>query len=112
MSIKKDGKTDFRSISSNYHIQTLENGSLVIKEVDENDAGHYLCEAENGVGSVLSKMVHLAVHIHAHFKSNFQVVRIKKSNPMNISCESFGEKPIYIKWLKDRTELDVINNRR
>lgn len=84
----------------------------MIREVDENDGGHYLCEAENGVGSVLSKMVHLAVHIQAHFEKDFQVIRVKKSNPMNISCESFGEKPIFIKWLKDRSELDISNNRR
>ncbi|XP_074602199.1 cell adhesion molecule Dscam1-like isoform X2 [Brevipalpus obovatus] len=107
-----EGKSDFRSISSNYHIQTLENGSLVIRETLESDSGHFSCEAENGVGSVLSKMVRLSVHVQAHFKSNFQVIRIRKGNPMNISCEAFGEKPIYLKWLKDRIEIDALTNRR
>ncbi|RWS18961.1 Down syndrome cell adhesion molecule-like protein, partial [Leptotrombidium deliense] len=38
---------EFKSISSNYHIQTLENGSLTIKEAAESDAGFYICEAGN-----------------------------------------------------------------
>lgn len=107
-----EGKSDFKSVSSNYHIQTLENGSLTIKEADVADSAYYLCEAENGVGSVLSKVVLLTVHIQAHFKSTFQVIRVKLGDPVNVSCEAIGEKPINIKWLKERTEIDFLSDRR
>ncbi|GFY47704.1 down syndrome cell adhesion molecule [Trichonephila inaurata madagascariensis] len=53
---------NFKSIISNYHIQTLENGSLSIKDLTEEDRGHYLCEAANGVGADLSTVVKLSVH--------------------------------------------------
>uniref|UniRef100_T1K8A2 Down syndrome cell adhesion molecule n=1 Tax=Tetranychus urticae TaxID=32264 RepID=T1K8A2_TETUR len=110
--ISTEGKSDFKSVSSNYHIQTLENGSLTIKETDKPDSAYYLCEAENGIGSVLSKVVSLTVHIQAHFKSTFQVMRVKIGEMVNISCEAFGEKPINIKWLKERTEIDFLSDRR
>mgnify|MGYP002715457790 CR=1 FL=1 len=52
----------FRTVISNSHIHTLENGSLTIREVSEEDEGEYMCQANNGVGSGLSKVVRLNVH--------------------------------------------------
>ena len=43
------GKTEFHP-----------NGSLVIREVEQGDEGHYRCEVQNGVGE-LSKTVRLDV---------------------------------------------------
>lgn len=47
---------------SGSHIQTLVNGSLVIRDVEQEDDGRYMCEASNGVGSPLSTVVKLTVH--------------------------------------------------
>jgi hypothetical protein len=52
----------FRTVISNSHMHTLENGSLTIKEISEEDSGVYLCQANNGVGTGLSKVVTLKVH--------------------------------------------------
>jgi Down syndrome cell adhesion protein len=101
-------RSDFKPISSNFHIQTLENGSLTIKEVTEKDRASYLCEAGNGVGAELSMVVKLSVHVRAHFKSNFQVIRVSRGKPLTVSCEAFGEKPLHIKWTKDSgAEIDI-----
>lgn len=52
----------FRTVVSNSHMHTLENGSLMIRDVSEEDSGIYLCQANNGVGSGLSKVITLKVH--------------------------------------------------
>lgn len=98
--------TEFKPISSNYHIQALENGSLTIKEVMEKDAGAYLCEAGNGVGADLSVVVRLQVHVKAHFKNNFQMIRVVRGKALKIPCDAYGKKPLHIKWSKDGMEID------
>lgn len=49
-------------IISNANIQILENGSLSIREVSREDAGPYMCQAVNGVGPGISKVINLDVH--------------------------------------------------
>lgn len=63
----------FRTVVSNSHMHTLENGSLMIRDVSEEDSGIYLCQANNGVGSGLSKVITLKVHgmCMGHFKEDF-----------------------------------------
>lgn len=39
----------------------LPNGSLLIESVAQEDEGHYMCEASNGIGVGLSAVVHLTV---------------------------------------------------
>ncbi len=53
---------DYRPISTSYHHQILENGSLTIQDVTQEDAGYYLCQANNGIGPGLSSVVKLSVH--------------------------------------------------
>lgn len=38
------------------------NGSLVISRVSRDHAGFYLCQASNGIGPGLSKLIRLTVH--------------------------------------------------
>ncbi|KAK8770204.1 hypothetical protein V5799_013331, partial [Amblyomma americanum] len=56
------GGRDFTVIISNANVQILENGSLCIREADRSDAGHYMCQALNGVGPGISTVVKLDVH--------------------------------------------------
>lgn len=42
-------------------IQIMNNGSLLIRHVLEEDRGFYLCQASNGVGSDISKSMVLTV---------------------------------------------------
>lgn len=49
-------------VISNANIQTLENGSLTIREVSEENSGEYMCQAVNGVGPGASTVIHLTVN--------------------------------------------------
>lgn len=60
---KKPG--NYRDIVTHEHTQDLRihsNGSLVFGRVQEDHEGFYLCEAVNGIGAGLSKVVHLTVN--------------------------------------------------
>lgn len=77
--ISGDGPTqpaDFRSVVSSSHMYVLENGSLVIKDVEKQDAGLYLCEASNGVGASLAEVVKLSVN-GEFFSITYQTRNIK-----------------------------------
>jgi hypothetical protein len=43
-------------------IRLSDGGSLLIDGATRDDTGYYLCQAGNGVGSDLSKVVYLTVH--------------------------------------------------
>lgn len=83
--------TLFHTVISNPHIQILENGSLMIKEVNWNDNRRYMCTAFNGIGSGISTIIRLSVHCRfdvfdfeiALILSSFD--EIKKKNEKNLS---------------------------
>ena len=52
---------EFRIITSNSHIQILENGSMIIKELELADASRYSCQASNGINPSLSEVIDLSV---------------------------------------------------
>ncbi|KAG8201074.1 hypothetical protein JTE90_002747 [Oedothorax gibbosus] len=106
------GPRDYKTIISNSHIHALENGSLMIREAERNDAGYYLCQATNGIGSGLSKVVELTVHVAAYFKGKFVAQTLKKGENANLFCEAFGEIPITILWSKDRQPFDPATDPR
>lgn len=43
-------------------MRVFENGSLIIYNTQRTDAGYYLCQATNGIGPGISKVVKLTVH--------------------------------------------------
>ncbi|KAL1468592.1 hypothetical protein MTO96_041392, partial [Rhipicephalus appendiculatus] len=45
----------------NFRSHQFNNGSLLIREVQEADGSFYLCEADNGVGTGMSRLAHLKV---------------------------------------------------
>ncbi|XP_064480163.1 cell adhesion molecule Dscam1-like [Ornithodoros turicata] len=93
--------SEYKIIISNSHIHTLENGSLMVREAEQNDTGSYLCQANNGVGSGISKVIELKVHVPANFKSAFSSKTLRKGATANLKCEVFGEKPLTIAWNKN-----------
>ncbi|KAK8784019.1 hypothetical protein V5799_009616, partial [Amblyomma americanum] len=52
---------NFSYIHYNFRNHHFINGSLLIREVEESDRGFYLCEAHNGIGPGISKLVFLKV---------------------------------------------------
>ncbi|KAL3251963.1 hypothetical protein MRX96_054989 [Rhipicephalus microplus] len=51
----------YRALVSTSRVHVLVNGSLSVRSLEPGDAGLYLCEASNGVGAELSKVVRLTV---------------------------------------------------
>ncbi|XP_046989028.1 Down syndrome cell adhesion molecule-like protein Dscam2 [Schistocerca americana] len=47
-------------LMENYKI--MQNGSLVVYNTRPEDSGYYMCQASNGVGVALSKVIYLTVH--------------------------------------------------
>nr|XP_042901562.1 Down syndrome cell adhesion molecule-like protein Dscam2 isoform X1 [Parasteatoda tepidariorum] len=95
-------KSQFQVIISNENVQILENGSLIIKESTKEDSGHYMCQATNDVGSGLSTVVFLKVHVAAHFKEKFKALTLTRGQSATLACRAMGEKPLTVTWSKDR----------
>ena len=47
---------------SSPHLQVYENGSLNILDARDSDLGHYMCQATNGVGPGLSKVIKVTIN--------------------------------------------------
>ncbi|KAL3212373.1 hypothetical protein MRX96_035975 [Rhipicephalus microplus] len=93
---------DFKPVMSSAHVQVFENGSLAINDAKEEDAGFFLCQATNGVGQGLSKVVKVTVHIAAHFKTKFAVEMVRKGQTTRLKCDAIGDKPMGVSWMKDK----------
>lgn len=52
----------YKLIRSGPHYQVYENGTLRISNTRITDKGTYLCQASNGIGSGLSKMIQLKIN--------------------------------------------------
>ncbi|XP_074599693.1 cell adhesion molecule Dscam1-like [Brevipalpus obovatus] len=98
--------THYQTVISNSHIHALENGSLTIKDVSKMDAGYYLCQATNGIGSDISKVIRILVHVPAFFEHSFTSKTIKKGDSLELRCEAGGERPLTITWNRDRIAFD------
>ncbi|RWS03186.1 cell adhesion molecule-like protein, partial [Dinothrombium tinctorium] len=86
------------------------------KSVVVGDRVTFDCQADGYPSPLIrwkaTTVVRLFVHAQAKFKSNFQVIKVRKGEPLKIMCEAFGEKPIDIKWIKDKIEIDSIVERK
>ena len=67
--------THFESIEENYRYTVFKNGTLIISEVSQADTGYLLCQASNGYGAGLSKVVHF--NVQSKFKKSFTLEIIK-----------------------------------
>ena len=45
--------------------------------------------------------------VAAHFKSKFSVETKQKGEQVHLKCESFGDKPVKITWLKDKQRIEM-----
>ncbi|XP_077518347.1 cell adhesion molecule Dscam1-like isoform X2 [Amblyomma americanum] len=104
--------TEYKVIISNSHVHALENGSLMVREAQRNDTGFYLCQASNSVGSGISKVIELKVHVSAHFKTAFSSKTLRKGNTARMKCEVFGEKPLSISWSKNGQPIASTQDQR
>ncbi|XP_023234039.1 Down syndrome cell adhesion molecule-like protein Dscam2 isoform X1 [Centruroides sculpturatus] len=96
----------FQTIMSNARMQVLENGSLYFQDTIDSDAGSFLCQAFNGIGAGLSKVMKLTVHVPAYFITISYSKKVKKGDSVSMECTAKGDKPLTIVWLKDGKQLN------
>ncbi|XP_054926091.1 cell adhesion molecule Dscam1-like isoform X1 [Dermacentor andersoni] len=95
------GTPGFSAITVGTEYEIYANGSLLVKNAQEQSAGRYLCQATNGIRSGLSKLVHLKVHAGPHFASKFRSEAVRRGDTARLRCKVQGDAPIALSWAKD-----------
>ncbi|GFW99042.1 down syndrome cell adhesion molecule-like protein Dscam2 [Trichonephila clavipes] len=103
---------DFTYVHSSPRAHRYNNGTLVLSDVEENDSGSYLCQASNGIGAGLSKIITLKVLVPPRFKDPYQSKTVTEGMSVTVTCSAVGDPPINIKWLKNKSILDAKKNTR
>ncbi|XP_022255012.1 Down syndrome cell adhesion molecule-like protein Dscam2 [Limulus polyphemus] len=104
--------SEYVSLRTNAHINVMANGSLAIRKVEKDDAGLYMCQAANEIGSGLSTVIELHVKVPAYFPNKFKAETIRKGQLLQVTCQLFGDHPLTVKWKKDGENLDFRFDRR
>ncbi|XP_053609899.1 cell adhesion molecule Dscam1-like isoform X1 [Plodia interpunctella] len=87
--------------------QVLSNGTLWIESALPYDEGHYMCKAENGVGSPLTKTVAVAVNEPARFELTSHNMTARRDAPATLVCDVRGDSPIRVTWAHNMNHLDL-----
>ncbi|KAL3210792.1 hypothetical protein MRX96_036891 [Rhipicephalus microplus] len=103
---------NFRLVSGSYRIHVHTNGTLVVQDAELADGGYYLCEAHNGIGVGLSRVVTLAVNVPPSFPSKFTSQNVKRGQETVLRCEATGDPVMTITWEKDKHPLDLTAEKR
>lgn len=53
---------DYEEIIERPYTKILPNGSLILQHVKEDREGYYLCQANNGIGTGIGKVIQLKVN--------------------------------------------------
>lgn len=80
------------------------NGSLHFKKISKGSQSYFLCEAKNGVGSGVSKVIFLKVNVPVHFKMKSKQIYIAKGKQVHLQCNVVGDTPIVVKWKIQSTQ--------
>uniref|UniRef100_T1JAL9 Down syndrome cell adhesion molecule-like protein Dscam2 n=1 Tax=Strigamia maritima TaxID=126957 RepID=T1JAL9_STRMM len=98
---------DYREIpSGNSRIVVAANGSLVMSSATETNDGEYMCQASNGVGAGLSRVVRLDVHVPPYFVEKNKNYTVKKGFDARMSCQVRGDTPIKITWFMNGSPVN------
>ncbi|CAL4061187.1 unnamed protein product, partial [Meganyctiphanes norvegica] len=105
--------------TGNYHdllpsigIQQLANGSLFLSQVNKEVQGRYLCEASNGIGAGLSKVVQVNVHAPPLFNDDRENKSVGTGGQAILNCPVSGDQPMELKWLKNGRPLSSVDEYR
>lgn len=80
------------------------NGSLYFKRITKASQSYFLCEAKNGIGSGVSKVIFLKVNVPAHFTVRSKQVYIAKGKQVHLQCNVVGDTPVEVKWKLQTTQ--------
>lgn len=90
----------------------MHNGTMVIKEISERDAGIYECEAENGIQPSIKKRITVSIFVPARFEEKFTVVTARKGESSKLRCEAIGDQPVSVVWSKEDIKLSKAGGKR
>ncbi|XP_011342293.1 Down syndrome cell adhesion molecule-like protein Dscam2 isoform X3 [Ooceraea biroi] len=82
------------------------NGSLVIPRVSRDHAGFYLCQASNGIGPGLSKLIRLTVHAGPQVTVRTRQESVRRGEPAILRCEAEGDAPLDLSWRARDSKID------
>ncbi|XP_033322594.1 Down syndrome cell adhesion molecule 2 isoform X6 [Megalopta genalis] len=104
---------EYEELRERDYTKILSNGSLLLQHVKEDREGFYLCQASNGIGSGIGKVVQLKVNSSPYFAAPSRLVTVKKGDTATLHCEVHGDTPVTVIWLKGgKIELNPSTNYR
>ncbi|KAL1419266.1 hypothetical protein MTO96_005358 [Rhipicephalus appendiculatus] len=93
---------DFELVRMGDRFNMAPNGSLQIRSVKAEDAGHYRCDVSNGLGSGLSKIISLAISTPPIILERIEETTVRRSHSVRLKCEATGDRPLTVHWFKDQ----------
>ncbi|XP_071866037.1 Down syndrome cell adhesion molecule 2 isoform X3 [Bombus fervidus] len=104
---------EYEELRERAYTKILSNGTLLLQHVKEDREGFYLCQASNGIGSGIGKVVQLKVNSSPYFAAPSRLVTVKKGDTATLHCEVHGDTPVIVTWLKGgKIELNPSTNYR
>jgi Down syndrome cell adhesion protein 1 len=97
---------DYKDLRANDSSVRVENGNLIIENIQKTNEGYYLCEATNNIGSGLSAVIYVNVQAPPEFVDKLRNQTARRGEPAVLQCEAKGEKPIGILWNMNNIRLD------
>ncbi|XP_026832516.1 Down syndrome cell adhesion molecule-like protein Dscam2 isoform X3 [Drosophila erecta] len=91
---------EYEEVRERPFTKILGNGSLLLQHVKEDREGFYLCQANNGIGTGIGKVIQLKVNSSPYFSSTSRSVMVKKGDTALLQCAVSGDKPINIVWMR------------
>ncbi|XP_032455790.1 Down syndrome cell adhesion molecule-like protein Dscam2 isoform X48 [Nasonia vitripennis] len=107
-----DTPGDYTDLKLNNPDISVEDGTLMINNIQKTNEGYYLCEAVNGIGSGLSAVILISVQAPPHFEIKLRNQTARRGEPAVLQCEAQGEKPIGILWNMNNKRLDPKSDSR
>ncbi|XP_059473437.1 cell adhesion molecule Dscam2-like isoform X4 [Neocloeon triangulifer] len=83
------------------------NGSIVIHAADSSHQGHYMCQANNGIGPGLSKSIFLRVSVPAHFSQRAINQSAVAGESTVLVCPALGDAPLRVTWVSGPRSLSM-----
>ncbi|KAG8195693.1 hypothetical protein JTE90_002957 [Oedothorax gibbosus] len=83
------------------------NGSLLIAQVQESDAGTYACQVDNGIAPALSKNIALKVNVPPKVTVTVGQLAVRKGEAARLACDVTGDDPISVKWVKKQNAIEI-----
>nr|XP_031839913.1 Down syndrome cell adhesion molecule-like protein Dscam2 isoform X3 [Nomia melanderi] len=99
---------DYRELgySGTEGVGVAENGSLVIPRVSREHSGFYLCQASNGNGPGLSKLIRLTVHAGPQVSVKTEQKSVRRGENVRLRCEAEGDAPLDLSWRARDSRID------